>query len=75
MSNQLSPRKAPRQSRSQVTVTAVRDATARILIERGFAAASTNAVAERAGVGERFFFYDSGTLYAQLGAVPPEAQR
>ena len=46
----LSPRKAPRQSRSQATVTAILDATARILVERGFAAASTNAVAERAGV-------------------------
>jgi AcrR family transcriptional regulator len=50
MTSQLSPRKAPRQSRSQATVTAILDATARILIERGFAAASTNAVAERAGV-------------------------
>jgi AcrR family transcriptional regulator len=50
MTAQLSPRKAPRQSRSQATVTAILDATAHILIERGFAAASTNAVAERAGV-------------------------
>jgi AcrR family transcriptional regulator len=50
MTTQLSPRKAPRQSRSQATVTAILDATARILVERGFAAASTNAVAERAGV-------------------------
>jgi AcrR family transcriptional regulator len=50
MTIQLSPRKAPRQSRSQATVTAILDATAHILIERGFAAASTNAVAERAGV-------------------------
>jgi AcrR family transcriptional regulator len=50
MTTQISPRKAPRQSRSQATVTAILDATARILVERGFAAASTNAVAERAGV-------------------------
>lgn len=50
MTTQLSPRKAPRQSRSQATVTAILDATAHILVERGFAAASTNAVAERAGV-------------------------
>jgi len=50
MTTQLSPRKAPRQSRSLATVTAILDATAHILIERGFAAASTNAVAERAGV-------------------------
>lgn len=50
MSAQLSPRKAPRQSRSQATVTAILDATARILVEFGIKAASTNAVAERAGV-------------------------
>jgi AcrR family transcriptional regulator len=50
MTTQISPRKRPRQSRSQATVTAILDATARILVERGFAAASTNAVAERAGV-------------------------
>ena len=50
MTRQLSPRKAPRQSRSQATVTAILDATARILVERGAAAASTNAVAELAGV-------------------------
>ena len=50
MTTRLSPRKAPRQSRSQATVTAILDATARILVERGFAAASTNAVAELAGV-------------------------
>ncbi len=50
MTTQLSPRRAPRQSRSQATVTAILDATAHILIEHGFAAASTNAVAERAGV-------------------------
>jgi AcrR family transcriptional regulator len=50
MTPQLSPRKAPRQSRSQATVTAILDATARILVGRGLAAASTNAVAELAGV-------------------------
>ena len=50
MNTALSPRKAPRQSRSAVTVTAILDATARILVERGYAATSTNAVAERAGV-------------------------
>ncbi len=50
MTAQVSPRKAPRQSRSLATVKAILDATARILIERGFAAVTTNAVAERAGV-------------------------
>ena len=50
MNTALSPRKSPRQSRSAVTVAAILDATARILVERGYAATSTNAVAERAGV-------------------------
>jgi AcrR family transcriptional regulator len=46
----LAPRKSPRQARSASTVNAILDATARILVERGYAATSTNAVAERAGV-------------------------
>jgi AcrR family transcriptional regulator len=50
MKRTLAPRKAPSQSRSQATVTAILDATARVLIERGYAATNTNAVAERAGV-------------------------
>lgn len=50
MTAQVSPRKAPRQSRSQATVKAILDATARILVERGFATVTTNAVAELAGV-------------------------
>ena len=69
MSTQLSPRKAPRQSRSQATVTAILDATARILVERGFAAASTNAVAERAGVsvGSLYqYFPNKDSLIAAL---------
>lgn len=46
----LSPRKSPRQTRSQTTVNTILDATARVLVERGYAATNTNAVAERAGV-------------------------
>jgi AcrR family transcriptional regulator len=45
-----SPRKSPRQARSQATVTAILDAAARVLIERGYAATNTNVVAELAGV-------------------------
>ena len=44
------PRKKPRQSRSQATVDVILDAAARIFVETGFAAATTNAIAERAGV-------------------------
>ncbi len=71
MTVQLSPRKAPRQSRSQATVTAILDATARILLERGFAAASTNAVAELAGVsvGSLYqYFPNKEALIAALRA-------
>ncbi|MGY3485880.1 AcrR family transcriptional regulator [Bradyrhizobium sp. USDA 4011] len=43
-------RKAPRQARSRATIEAILDAAAHILGERGWAATTTNAVAERAGV-------------------------
>lgn len=46
----VSPRKSPRQARSQATVGAILDAAARVLVERGYAATNTNLVAERAGV-------------------------
>jgi len=71
MNTQISPRKAPRQSRSQATVTAILDATAHILVERGFAAATTNAVAERAGVsvGSLYqYFPNKAALVAALHA-------
>ena len=44
------PRKTPRQARSQSTVEAILEATARILAERGYAGTNTNIVAEVAGV-------------------------
>jgi len=50
MKTAIEPRKSPRQSRSQATVDAILDATARVLVERGHAATNTNLVAERAGV-------------------------
>ena len=44
-------RKQPRQRRARVTVDAILEAAARILVESGYASASTNRIAERAGVG------------------------
>ena len=43
-------RKYPKQRRAIATVAAILDAAARILVESGYAAASTNRIAERAGV-------------------------
>jgi AcrR family transcriptional regulator len=43
-------RRRPSQQRSQVTVTAILDAAARVFDERGFETGTTNHVAERAGV-------------------------
>jgi len=46
----ISPRKKPRQDRSQATVDVIFEAAARIFEKVGFQAATTNAIAERAGV-------------------------
>ena len=46
----LTPRKRPRQERSVATVEAILQAATYILTRRGWAAFTTNAVAERAGV-------------------------
>jgi AcrR family transcriptional regulator len=78
MATGLSPRKAPRQSRSAATVTAILDATARILVERGYAATSTNAVAERAGVsvGSLYqYFPNKDALIAALHARHAEQMK
>ena len=45
------PRKRAAQARSRATVAAITEAAARILAEAGLDAVTTNAVAERAGVG------------------------
>ncbi len=52
MSTQVAtrPRKQPRQARSKRMVRALLDATAKVLVEEGWSAASTNRVADVAGV-------------------------
>ena len=45
-----SPRRRPRQARAQATVDAIVKATARVLIEEGYDRASTNRIAQAAGV-------------------------
>ena len=46
----LNPRRKPSQDRAQVTVAAILEAAAEILVDVGYARASTNMVAARAGV-------------------------
>jgi AcrR family transcriptional regulator len=48
--SQQLPRKLPKQGRAKATVEAILTATAHILVRHGFEAASTNRIAERAGV-------------------------
>jgi AcrR family transcriptional regulator len=57
------PRKQPRQERSKATVDAILDATARILVSEGYRAASTNRVAEVAGIsiGSLYQYFPSKT--------------
>lgn len=45
------PRKIPRQRRSKATVDAILQAAARVLMDLGYDRATTNVIAERAGVG------------------------
>jgi AcrR family transcriptional regulator len=46
----LEPRKLPKQSRSEATVQAVLEAATQVFEHHGYAAATTNRIAERAGV-------------------------
>lgn len=46
----LTPRKAPKQARSEATVEAVVEAAAQVFERHGYAAGTTNRIAERAGV-------------------------
>jgi AcrR family transcriptional regulator len=64
-----SPRKRPRQERSRATVEAILQAAAYILVERGWEALTTNAIARRAGVNIASlyqFFPDKQAIVAEL---------
>lgn len=55
------PRRAPRQARSKVTVAAIREAAARVLVSEGYERATTNHIAAVAGVsiGTLYQYFDS----------------
>lgn len=64
----LRPRKQPRQARSRETVERVLAASARVFRERGYAGATTNHIAEQAGVSVgslyQFFPHKAALLHA-----------
>lgn len=62
-------RKRPRQQRAMTTVEAILEAAARILVDTGYATASTNRIAERAGVsiGSLYeYFPGKEAIFAEL---------
>ena len=63
------PRKKPRQERSQATVAALLEATARILVRDGYDRASTNRIAEAAGVSIGSLYQYFPTKEALVGAL------
>lgn len=72
------PRKTPQQERSKFMVNSILDATARVLVEVGFARLSTNLVADRAGVsiGSLYQYFPSReALVAGVGRRYAEEKR
>jgi len=65
----LSPRKLPRQGRSKATVQAILDAAARVLVKEGYEGASTNRVADTAGVSVGSVYQYFPNKEALVGAV------
>jgi AcrR family transcriptional regulator len=73
-----SPRRRPRQARAQVTVEAIVQATAKVLVAGGYDRASTNRVAQAAGVsiGSLYQYFPSKeALVAALAAVHVERMK
>ncbi|MAQ16019.1 MAG: hypothetical protein CMN30_14675 [Sandaracinus sp.] len=58
--NDFAPKKVPKQARSRATFDAIVEACARLLVERGYRALTTNHIAETAGVS-------IGSLYEYFG--------
>ena len=72
----LRPRKHPRQQRSQETVAVILEATRRVLVQRGYARASTAESARRAGVsiGSLYQYFPSkAALLAALSEQHSQA--
>ena len=63
------PRKRPRQARSRATVDSVLQATARVLVKRGFDGLTTNLVAETAGVSVGSLYQYFPNKEALVGAL------
>jgi AcrR family transcriptional regulator len=63
------PRKRPRQARSRATVDSVLEATARVLVKRGFDGLTTNLVAEAAGVSIGSLYQYFPNKSALVGAL------
>ncbi|MGP4022502.1 TetR/AcrR family transcriptional regulator [Actinomadura sp. 3N407] len=65
----LRPRKTPRQSRSAATDERILDAAARVFVEHGYAAGTTNRIAEAAGlsIGSLYqYFPNKDAILLQL---------
>lgn len=63
------PRRIPKQARAKATVTAVLDASARVLVDVGYAKSNTNLIAETAGIGVGSlyeYFPGKEAIYAEL---------
>ena len=70
----VNPRKSASQERSRLTVQAILDATARILVREGFDKASTNRIAEVAGVsiGSLYQYFPSKEAIVAALDRPPQ---
>ena len=75
----LTQRKHPRQARAQATIEAILEATAQLLVQEGVEAASTNRIAEKAGVsvGSLYQYFPSkeAVLFALVDRHVQRMQR